>query len=155
MQGQPENQPFSDGQSQNAPQGIVVGGQMQGVRPMKRMPLMDAAKTCFQKSITISGRASRSEYWFFYLTYILTLIVTAVIDGLLGTPLSLLAILAFIPAFFTLSIRRMHDIGKSGWMLLLMFIPLVNFVLMIMWFIVDAGQPHVNQYGDVPTNTLN
>ena len=155
MQGQPQNQPFSAAQSQNAPQGIVVGGQMQGVRPMKIMSLMDAVKTSFQKSITISGRASRSEYWFFYLTYWLTLFVTVVIDGLLGTPLSLLAILAFLPAFFTLSIRRMHDIGKSGWMLLLMIIPLVNFVLAIMWFIVDAGQPHVNQYGDVPTNTLN
>jgi len=63
-------------------------------------------------------------------------------------------ILAFIPALICASIRRMHDNGKSGWMLLLMVIPLVNLILMILWFIVDAGQPHANQYGDVPTNTL-
>ena len=123
-------------------------------RPASAMSLMDAAKTCFQKSITISGRASRSEYWFFQLTYTLTLIVLAVIDGMLGTPLMLLVI-AFFPALFTVTIRRLHDIGKSGWMLLLMFIPLVNFILMIMWFIADAGQPGPNQYGEVPTNQLN
>ena len=122
-------------------------------RPASAMSLMDAAKTCFQKSITISGRASRSEYWFFQLTYTLTLIVLMVIDGMLGTPLMLLVI-AFIPALFTVTIRRLHDIGKSGWMLLLFFIPLVNFILMIMWFIADAGQPGPNQYGEVPTNQL-
>ena len=123
-------------------------------RPASAMSLMDAAKTCFQKSITISGRASRSEYWFFQLTYTLTLITLVVIDVMLGTPLMLLVI-AFIPALFTVTIRRLHDIGKSGWMLLLMFIPLVNFILMIMWFIADAGQPGPNQYGEVPTNQLN
>ena len=122
-------------------------------RPASAMSLMDAAKTCFQKSITISGRASRSEYWFFQLTYTLTLIVLMVIDGMLGTPLMLLVI-AFIPALFTATIRRLHDIGKSGWMLLLFMIPLVNFILMIMWFIADTGQPHANQYGEVPTNQL-
>ncbi|MDE0708172.1 MAG: DUF805 domain-containing protein [Candidatus Poseidoniales archaeon] len=123
-------------------------------RPASSMSLMDAAKTCFQKSITISGRASRSEYWFFQLTYLLTVIILGVIDGMLGTPLILLVI-AFIPAILTSSIRRMHDIGKSGWMMLLMMIPFVNFILIIMWFVVDAGQPHANQYGEVPTNTLN
>jgi uncharacterized membrane protein YhaH (DUF805 family) len=120
-------------------------------RPASAMSIMDAAKTCFQKSITISGRASRSEYWFFQLTYLLTAIILGVIDGMLGTPLILLVI-AFIPAMFTSAIRRMHDIGKSGWMLLCMMIPIANFVLMIMWFVVDAGQPHANQYGEVPTN---
>ena len=124
-------------------------------RPASAMSLMDAAKTCFQKSITISGRASRSEYWFFQLTYILSLVVLGVIDGMLGTPLILLAVLAFLPGLITASIRRLHDIGKSGWMLLLFMIPLVNFILMIMWFIADAGQPGPNQYGEVPTNTLN
>lgn len=122
-------------------------------RPASTMSLMDAAKTCFQKSITISGRASRSEYWMFQLTYGLTAFALIFVDMMLGTPLSLL-ILAFIPALFCVGIRRMHDIGKSGWMLLLFFIPFVNFILVIMWFIVDAGQPHANQYGDVPTNQL-
>ena len=75
-----------------------------------------------------------------------------VIDGLLGgVGISILA-LAFLPASWTASIRRMHDTGKSGWMLLLLIIPIAGLVLMILWFIVDAGQPHANQYGDVPTN---
>ena len=76
------------------------------------------------------------------------------IDGLLGGIGITLLVLAFFPGLLTASIRRMHDIGKSGWMMLLFVIPLVGLVLNIMWFMVDAGQPHANQYGDVPTNTL-
>jgi uncharacterized membrane protein YhaH (DUF805 family) len=121
-------------------------------RSANTMQFMDAVKTCFKKSITISGRASRSEFWFFYLSSILAAVGLGVIDGLLGGVGISLLTLAFIPASFTASIRRLHDIGKSGWMILLFVIPLVNFVLFIMWFIVDAGQPHANQYGDVPTN---
>ncbi|MBT92279.1 MAG: DUF805 domain-containing protein [Euryarchaeota archaeon] len=121
-------------------------------RSANTMQFMDAVKTCFKKSITISGRASRSEFWFFYLSSILAAVGLGVIDGLLGGVGISLLTLAFIPAGITACIRRLHDIGKSGWMILLFVIPLVNFVLFIMWFIVDAGQPHANQYGDVPTN---
>ena len=121
-------------------------------RPANTMQFMDAVKTCFKKSITISGRASRSEFWFFFLASILGMFGLGVIDGLLGgVGISILA-LAFLPASWTASIRRMHDTGKSGWMLLLLIIPIAGLVLMILWFIVDAGQPHANQYGDVPTN---
>tara|TARA_B110000263_G_C14895334_1_gene323666 strand:+ start:102 stop:503 length:402 start_codon:yes stop_codon:yes gene_type:complete len=121
-------------------------------RPANTMQMMDAAKTCFQKSITISGRASRSEFWFFFLFAQVVGIGLVVIDGLLGGLGISLLFLVLIPAYWTACIRRMHDIGKSGWMLLLLIIPIVGIVLCIMWFIVDAGQPHANQYGDVPTN---
>jgi|GEM_PF-2012979 uncharacterized membrane protein YhaH (DUF805 family) len=133
--------------------GMMEGSEVTG-RPANMMPFGDAAKTCFQKSFTISGRASRSEYWFFQLTYMLSFMGLMVADMTLGGIGITVLILAFIPALICASIRRMHDNGKSGWMLLLMVIPLVNLILMILWFIVDAGQPHANQYGDVPTNTL-
>ena len=121
-------------------------------RPASKMPFMDSTKTGFQKSFTIQGRASRSEYWFFYLFMIIAQIGLGIIDGVAGTPLSLL-VLALVPAMLCVTIRRMHDIGKSGWMLLLALIPLVNFILLY-WFIFDGGQPHANDYGAVPTNTL-
>ena len=121
-------------------------------RPANKMPLMDAAKPCVQKSFPIQGRASRSEYWFFYLFIIIAQIGLGVVDGVAGTPLSLL-VLALFPAIICVSIRRMHDVGKSGWLLLIALIPLVNLILLY-WFIFDGGQPHANHFGAVPTNTL-
>jgi len=121
-------------------------------RPASKMSFMDSTKTCVQKSFTIEGRASRSEYWFFYLFIIIAQIGLGVVDGVAGTPLSLL-VLALFPAIICVSIRRMHDVGKSGWLLLIGLIPLVNLILLY-WFIFDGGQPHANHFGAVPTNTL-
>jgi uncharacterized membrane protein YhaH (DUF805 family) len=121
-------------------------------RPASKMSFMDSTKTCVQKSFTIEGRASRSEYWFFYLFIIIAQIGLGVVDGVAGTPLSLL-VLALFPAIICVSIRRMHDVGKSGWLLLISLIPLVNLILLY-WFIFDGGQPHANHFGAVPTNTL-
>ena len=127
------------------------GPEMTG-RPANKMPLMDAAKTCVQKSFTIEGRASRSEYWWFMLILAVAQIGLDAADTALGTPLSLL-ILAMIPANITVAIRRLHDLGKSGWMLLLGIIPLIGVLVLLYWFVSD-GQPHANDYGTVPTNTL-
>ena len=128
------------------------GPEMTG-RPASKMPLMDAVKTCVQKSFTIEGRASRSEYWWFYLAFIIADIGLTIVDSALGTPLVLL-LLALIPASFCAAIRRMHDVGKSGWWLLISLIPLIGGLVLLYWFIFDGGQPHANDYGAVPTNTL-
>ena len=122
-------------------------------RPASKMPFMDASKTCVQKSFTIEGRASRSEYWWFYLAFIIANIGLTIVDSALGTPLAFL-LLALIPASFCAAIRRMHDIGKSGWWLLIGLIPLIGGLVLLYWFLFDGGQPHANQYGAVPTNTL-
>ena len=122
-------------------------------RPANKMPFMDATKTVIQKSFTIEGRASRSEYWWFYLAFIIADIGLTIVDSALGTPLVFL-LLALIPASFCAAIRRMHDIGKSGWWLLITLIPLIGGLVLLYWFIFDGGQPHANQYGAVPTNIL-
>ena len=122
-------------------------------RPGNKMPFMDATKTVIQKSFTIEGRASRSEYWWFYLAVIITDIGLTIVDSALGTPLVFL-LLALIPASLCAAIRRMHDLGKSGWWLLISFIPLIGGLVLLYWFIFDGGQPHANQYGAVPTNIL-
>tara|TARA_B100001146_G_scaffold165679_1_gene146545 strand:- start:128 stop:541 length:414 start_codon:yes stop_codon:yes gene_type:complete len=122
-------------------------------RPANKMSFMDATKTVIQKSFTLQGRASRSEYWFFYLFIIIAEIGLIIIDGVLGTPLILL-IATMIPAIFCVTMRRFHDIGKSGWWLLVVFIPLIGGLVFLYWFIFDGGQPHANDYGAVPTNTL-
>ena len=87
------------------------------------------------------------------MTIMIAQIGLTIVDSALGTPLMLL-VLALMPASITAAIRRMHDIGKSGWWLLISFIPLIGGLVLLYWFIFDGGQPHANQYGAVPTNTL-
>ncbi|DAC45731.1 MAG TPA: DUF805 domain-containing protein [Candidatus Poseidoniales archaeon] len=141
--------------------------QMQGMphvaRPAHMMSFMDATKSCLQQYVGFSGRASRSEYWFAYLSFmvavvgmlILTIISAFIID-VLATLMGLLTFGLYIGGFLPLlavSVRRLHDLGKSGWMMLVMFIPFVGGILLLVWFVSD-GEAANNAYGPVPTNTL-
>ena len=128
--------------------------QMTG-RPAAMMPFMDAMKTCYQhKYVSFEGRASRSEFWWLYLGYFLLVFVAGIIDGVLG--MSIISTVVILGSFLPILgafVRRLHDTGRSGWMLLIAFIPLVGAILLLVWTISD-GQPMDNQYGAVPTNTL-
>ena len=131
------------------------------------MGFMDALTTVFRnKYATFSGRASRSEYWWAYLGYFViatVLQIFALVGGiilidagelaLLPTLIALVGIVALIIPTIAVSVRRMHDTGKSGWMLLILIIPCIGFILWIVWMVED-GQAHDNAYGPVPTNTL-
>ena len=141
--------------------------QMQGMphvaRPAHMMSFMDATKSCLQQYVGFSGRASRSEYWFAYLSFMvavvgmftLTLVTLFVVEAL-ATVMGLLTFGLYIGGFLPLlavSVRRLHDLGKSGWMMLVMFIPFVGGILLLVWFVSD-GEADNNAYGPVPTNTL-
>ena len=96
-----------------------------------------------------SGRASRSEYWWFALASLLVIIVAAVIDGATGGfVVTLLAYLFIIIPGLAVSVRRLHDTNRSGWYLLLNFIPLVGTILLFIWS-VTPGDKKANQYGPV------
>ena len=141
--------------------------QMQGMphvaRPAHMMSFMDATKSCLQQYVGFSGRASRSEYWFAYLSFIVAVmgmftlsIVSLFVVDALASLMGLLTFGVYIGGFLPLlavSVRRLHDLGKSGWMMLLVFVPIVGGILLLVWFVSD-GQAHDNQYGAVPTNTL-
>jgi uncharacterized membrane protein YhaH (DUF805 family) len=122
-------------------------------RPASMMSFMDAMKGGVSKSFKLEGRASRSEYWWLYLGYMLTFLLSSILAGAVHGIFMILPLL-LVPAMITASIRRMHDIGKSGWMTLCFVIPIVGMVLVILWFMADAGQPEDNAYGAVPTNML-
>ena len=136
-------------------------------RPQQMMGFMDALTTVFRnKYATFSGRASRSEYWWAYLGYFViatVLQIFAIIGGiilidagelaLLPTLIAIVGIVAMIIPTIAVSVRRMHDTGKSGWMLLILIIPCIGFILWIVWMVED-GQAHDNAYGPVPTNTM-
>ena len=132
-----------------------------------------AVRTCLGKYGTFSGRASRSEFWWFYL---FTVIVSGIpiflggiflgissgssADGSAGGVTLLIAVLLYIVgvlaslAFLVPSIavgcRRLHDRGTSGWLQLLLLVPCANIVLLIFWIL--AGTEGDNIYGPKPTN---
>jgi uncharacterized membrane protein YhaH (DUF805 family) len=95
----------------------------------------------------ISGRASRSEYWWFVLFTLIASAAAGVLDVFFPGDLlqSLFSIAIFIPGI-ALGIRRMHDIGKSGWWLLIGLIPIIGWIVLIVWLATksDAGS---NQWG--------
>ena len=121
-------------------------------RPAHMMSFADSVKGCMQKSFTLQGRASRSEYWFFVLFLNLLSFGLMFIGMTLGAPLSMATILLF-PAGFCVACRRMHDLGKSGWWLLIAIIPLIGALIILFWF-VSEGEDVANDYGEVPTNTI-
>jgi len=109
------------------------------------MTFGESVKTCFNKYVTFSGRAIRSEYWWFYLFCIIISFVLGIIEGVsginyLGTIWSLAILLPSIAA----GVRRMHDGGRSGWYLL---IPFYNIYLLAI-----PGDSGPNEYGEDPLN---
>ena len=136
-------------------------------RPQQMMGFMDALTTVFRnKYATFSGRASRSEYWWGYLGYVVIATVLqifalvgaiALIDAgeIAALPglIALVGIIGMIIPTIAVSVRRLHDTGKSGWMLLIIMVPCIGIILWLVWMIED-GQAHDNAYGSVPTNTM-
>ena len=150
------------------PEPMVVGGvnpAMMTGRPAQMMGFVDAVKNALQNNyVNFSGRASRSEYWWFYLfaclavfgAQILGGIITAALGdagAMIGLGIVVLVYLGLVLPNLGVSVRRMHDIGKSGWLLLVAIIPCVGVILLIVWMVSD-GEPHDNAYGPVPTNVL-
>jgi uncharacterized membrane protein YhaH (DUF805 family) len=118
------------------------------------MDFMTAVRTCVQqKYADFSGRARRSEYWWFVLFNIILGIVAAIIDkGILGSEMGLIGIivsLALLIPGIAVGVRRLHDLGKSGWWLLVALIPLIGAIILIWWFI-QEGTPGDNEYGPNP-----
>ena len=100
-----------------------------------------AISSCFTKYATFSGRATRSEFWLFYLFYIIIYIVGAIVGAVVGSQfvMYLFILPLFIP-FLAAAVRRMHDVGRSGWFYL---VPIYNIILLC-----SASSPGSNKYGE-------
>ena len=104
-----------------------------------------------------SGRARRKEYWMFTLFNIIFLLAASILDSLLGTEFGegvyglfyLLYSLAVLIPGIAVSVRRLHDIGKSGWMLLIVLIPIIGWIWLLFLLVTDSN-PGENQYGPYP-----
>ena len=124
------------------------------------MGMIDYWKRCvFEKYADFGGRARRSEYWYFALgnfligigLMIVMRVFAAINDTLAIIPMLAYAVFALgtiIPGI-AVAVRRMHDTGKSGWMLLLGLIPLVGGIIVLV-FMVQDSQYQANQWGPNP-----
>ena len=98
----------------------------------------------------VNGRARRTEYWMYFLVYLGIVIVAGVLDGLLHSQaISGLVALAHLIPTITVGVRRLHDIGRSGWWLLIALIPLIGWLIALYWA-VKEGDAHDNAYGANP-----
>jgi uncharacterized membrane protein YhaH (DUF805 family) len=108
------------------------------------MDFQQAVKTCLQKYATFEGRAGRPEFWWFFLAQFLLMVVA----GMLGDIISAIAALALLLPGLAVGARRLHDIGKSGWFLLLGLIPFIGFLILLYFFVQPSGP--ANQWGAGP-----
>jgi len=110
-----------------------------------------------KKYAVFSGRARRAEYWYFVLFNIIVAVVLSLIDTLLGTfnfmqgvgLLSGLYALAVLIPTLAVTVRRLHDIDRTGWWIFINLIPLIGFIVLLV-FAVTGGTPGSNRYGPNP-----
>jgi uncharacterized membrane protein YhaH (DUF805 family) len=102
------------------------------------------------KYALFTGRAQRSEYWYFVLFNFIVSLGLGMVDVFTGIGfLSSIYGLAVIIPSIAVGIRRLHDTDKSGWWLLIVFLPLVGWIILI-YFLIQDSQPYDNQYGPNP-----
>jgi len=107
---------------------------------------IDAVKNNY---VNFNGRARRKAFWMFMLVYFVISIVASVIDSILGMQLvSLIVTLALLLPTISISTRRLHDTGRSGWWQLIGLIPLIGAVVLIVFYVQDSHDE--NEYGVNP-----
>ena len=101
--------------------------------------------------IEFSGRAHRTEYWMFFLFHMIVTFVIAFVEGMVGSPgfLSMIYALAVMLPSIGVGVRRLHDTGRTGWWLLIAFLPVIGAIVLLVFLVLDteAGD---NQYGSDP-----
>ncbi|HEY1437655.1 MAG TPA: DUF805 domain-containing protein [Casimicrobiaceae bacterium] len=110
-----------------------------------------------KKYADFSGRARRREYWFFVLFNIIISVVLTGCDVLVGT-YSAAASIGILSGIYTLAVlipgiavtvRRLHDTGRSGWWILIVLVPIVGWIVLLIFMLIDS-QPEQNAYGSSP-----
>ncbi len=117
------------------------------------MKSFDYYTEALKNYVKFEGRASRKQYWYFTLWNIIISIVVSIVLGIIlqgnGVYVSWIYSLAVLLPSLALLIRRTHDIGKSGWWVLLLLVPIVG-AIVILVFLCTPGEPGTNKYGTNP-----
>jgi uncharacterized membrane protein YhaH (DUF805 family) len=121
-----------------------------------------------KKYSVFTGRARRKEYWMFALFNFIFVILAMIIDNILGTTFKfggeipvampygyvyILYVLAVLIPCLAVLVRRLHDVGKSGWMILIGFIPIIGGIWLLVLACTDSN-PGENKYGSNPKEVL-
>ena len=126
------------------------------------MTLQESVKTVFSKYATFSGRATRSEFWYFGLFYLIMafgLIIAGIllgaifgsdegaVDGFtIGCMLYQIYVLAAVIPYISVTVRRLHDTNRSGWNYWWCLLPLVGYFVLLV-FLLQGSDPKDNKYG--------
>lgn len=110
--------------------------------------------TVLKKYAVFSGRARRKEYWMFMLFNMIFALAAIVLDNVIGIdfkpttygPIYLIYVLAVLLPHLAVLVRRLHDVGKSGWYFFIALIPIVGAILLLIKLCTD-GIPGQNKYG--------
>ena len=121
------------------------------------MDFPTSVRTCLSAYVDFTGRARRSEFWWFVLFTVIVGLVASTLDAVIGTDydggsgglLSTLTSLGLFLPSIAVGARRLHDIARSGWWQLIGIIPIIGWIIVIVWFARD-GEPGANQYGTNP-----
>ena len=113
-----------------------------------------------RKYAVFGGRSRRKEYWFFVLFVVVISTVLTSVDGLIGAYdrstgvglLSAIFSLAILIPSISVSVRRLHDIDRTGWWVLISLVPLVGWIVLLVFHVQD-GTPGTNRYGPNPKST--
>jgi uncharacterized membrane protein YhaH (DUF805 family) len=125
-------------------------------QPLPSVSFVEAVKSGFRNYANFSGRARRSEYWYFTLFSLIVSMAASIIGGMLfvhhegdvNLLSSLLSLVLFLPGL-GVAIRRLHDIGKSAWWYLIIFVPMIGWIILLVFMCKDSF-PGPNQYGPSP-----
>lgn len=115
------------------------------------MGFAEAVRTCMSKYVTWEGRATRPEFWWFYLFTILVVMAAVIVDTAAGTyPLfyAVAGLALFLPVS-SATVRRLHDTDRSGWAYWIGLIPLIGGIILLVW-LASQGTYGGNKYGNDP-----
>ena len=129
------------------------------------MTLTQSVKSVFSKYATFTGRASRSEYWYFTLFNIIAIVALVIISTIIGAAaggsdgalggllvgyiLYVVYGLGVLLPSLAVTVRRLHDTNNSGWLILIGLIPCIGSVVLLVFMILQ-GTNGENKYGDIP-----
>lgn len=104
-----------------------------------------------KKYAVFNGRARRKDYWMFFLFNIIIAFVLGFVEGLVGGPgvIGLLYSLSVLIPGIAVSVRRLHDTERSGWWLLIAFVPIIGAIVLLVFMVQDSKSGQ-NQYGANP-----
>tara|TARA_A100001011_G_scaffold385128_1_gene458665 strand:- start:617 stop:982 length:366 start_codon:yes stop_codon:yes gene_type:complete len=112
------------------------------------MKFSESVSTCIKKYFVFEGRASRSEYWWFQLIVSPSYLISEVVESEISYFFLGITLFTLIPAI-SAGVRRLHDTNKSGFFILISFIPFIGGLVLLFFFITE-GTKGKNKYGSDP-----